>query len=270
MVCYRKDKKLVEGKTKIVWALANDPDLVMLESKDDITAGDGKKHDILEGKAQLSTETTCNVFQLLKSNNVPTAFHSKQGNLAFLATNCEMLPYEVVVRREAHGSYLKRYPHLKKGCQFDELLVEFYLKTANKEWRGKKIPKDDPLLRMTSGNTAAYLPDVPLSDQEPFMVLDGYIPYWEQMAKIARQTFALLEFAWARQGLKLVDFKVEFGLDAKNTLLLADVIDNDSWRLIENEEYVDKQVYRDDGDIDDVLRNYKRVAELSKSLNSFT
>src|SRR5439155_3811733 len=61
----------------------------------------------------------------------------------------------------------------------------------------------------------------------------------------------------------LVDLKVEFGFDAKERPLLADVIDNDSWRVIENGSYIDKQVYRDGGALDDVAQMYRRVADIT-------
>ena len=62
-----------------------------------------------------------------------------------------MLPYEVVVRREAHGSYLKRNPHLAKGQLFPQLIVEFYLKTKDKNWKGKPLVADDPLMQYADG-----------------------------------------------------------------------------------------------------------------------
>ena len=65
------------------------------------------------------------------------------------------------------------------------------------------------------------------------------------------------------QGGTLVDLKVEFGYDTKGRLLLADVIDNDSWRVIEDGSYIDKQVYRDGGALDDVAAKYRRVAEIT-------
>ena len=81
------------------------------------------------------------------------------------------------------------------------------------------------------------------------------------MRAIALQTFLVLEKAWLREGKKLVDFKVEFGFDSGGTLLLADVIDNDSWRVVEDGAYIDKQLYRDGGNLDDVAATYRRVAE---------
>ena len=84
-----------------------------------------------------------------------------------------------------------------------------------------------------------------------------------EMRRIARQAFLVLEKAWQLEGGTLVDFKVEFGFDAKGRLLLADVIDNNSWRVLENGAYIDKQVYRDGGALDDVAAKYRRVAEIT-------
>jgi len=91
---------------------------VTVMSKDDITAGDGAKHDVIPGKGRLATATTCNVFRLLKVCGLPVAFEEQDSALSFVAPGCTMLPYEVVIRREAHGSYLKRNPHFAKGQLF--------------------------------------------------------------------------------------------------------------------------------------------------------
>ena len=86
---------------------------------------------------------------------------------------CTMLPYEVVTRREAHGSYLKRHPHIAKGQLFPQLLVEFYLKTKDKDWKGKPLVADDPLMDFTDGGAQIRLlnPAKPVIGQEPFLVL---------------------------------------------------------------------------------------------------
>jgi phosphoribosylcarboxyaminoimidazole (NCAIR) mutase len=83
------------------------------------------------------------------------------------------------------------------------------------------------------------------------------------MRRIARQAFLVLERAWQLQGGTLADFKVEFGYDTKHRLLLADVIDNDSWRVLEGGSYIDKQVYREGGALDDVAAKYRRVADIT-------
>ena len=83
------------------------------------------------------------------------------------------------------------------------------------------------------------------------------------MKRIVRQAFLILEKAWQLEGGRLVDLKVEFGFDSKGRLLLADVIDNDSWRVVESGGYIDKQVYRDGGALDDVVAKYRRVADIT-------
>jgi phosphoribosylaminoimidazole carboxylase/phosphoribosylaminoimidazole-succinocarboxamide synthase len=184
-----------------------------------------------------------------------------------------MLPYEVVVRREAHGSYLKRNPHLAKGQLFPQALVEFYLKTKDKNWKGKPLVADDPFMQFAEDAKQIRLfnPAKPLQGQEPFLVLAGSEVFsradeskmFPEMRRIARQAFLVLEKAWQLEGGTLVDLKVEFGFDAKGNLLLADVIDNDSWRVLEGGSYIDKQVYRDGGALDDVAAKYRHVAEIT-------
>ncbi|TSC66842.1 MAG: phosphoribosylaminoimidazole carboxylase, partial [Parcubacteria group bacterium Gr01-1014_72] len=137
---------LAEGKTKRVFLRSGNSHQVILESKDDITAGDGAKHDIMDGKAVLATRTTCNVFQLLRNCGIPVAFVEQNGPTRFIAEKCTMLPYEVVVRREAHGSYLKRRPDLAKSHLFPRLVLEFFLKTSGKRWKTYSLVCDDPLL----------------------------------------------------------------------------------------------------------------------------
>ena len=84
-----------------------------------------------------------------------------------------MLPYEVVARREAHGSYFKRNPQLAKGQLFPQSLVEFYLKTKDKNWKGKPLVADDPFMQFADDAKEIKLfnPAKPLQGQEPFLVL---------------------------------------------------------------------------------------------------
>ncbi len=267
------DALVTEGKTKKIFRIAGDADLVTVISKDDITAGDGAKHDIIPDKGRLATRTTCNVFRLLKACGLPAAFVRQEGPNSFIAQNCTMLPYEVVVRREAHGSYLKRSPHFAKGQLFPKLIVEFFLKTKDKNWKGKPLIADDPLMQYEDGATQIRLfnPAKPILGQEPFLVLDAKDVFsrdaeWKifpEMRRIARHAFLVLEKAWQLEAGRLVDFKVEFGFDRKGNLLLADVIDNDSWRVIEGGHDIDKQVYRDGGALDDVAAKYRQVADIT-------
>jgi phosphoribosylaminoimidazole carboxylase/phosphoribosylaminoimidazole-succinocarboxamide synthase len=264
---------VAEGKTKRIYQVTGRPELVTIVSKDDITAGDGAKHDLIPEKSRLANQTTSNVFRLLKACGLPVAFEEQDSDISFVAPGCSMLPYEVVVRREAHGSYLKRNPHIAKGQLFPRLLVELYLKTKNREWKGEALACDDPL--MQHGQEAAEIrlfhPAKPLPGQEPFLVLADKEVFtradeWKifpELKRIASHAFLALEKAWQLEGAKLVDLKVEFGFDSTGRLLLADVIDNDSWRVIENGSYIDKQVYRDGGALDEVAAKYRQVCEIT-------
>jgi phosphoribosylaminoimidazole carboxylase / phosphoribosylaminoimidazole-succinocarboxamide synthase len=264
---------VTEGKTKKIHLISGGSDLVTVISKDDITAGDGAKHDIIPDKGRLATATTSNVFRLLKACGLPVAFVEQDSATSFVAPNCAMLPYEVVVRREAHGSYLKRNPHFSKGQLFPQLIVEFFLKTKDRDWKGKSLICDDPLLIYSKEASQIQLfnPAKAIHGQEPFLVLpaaevfgdDAEWKIFPDMRRIARHAFLVLEKAWQLEGGTLVDFKVEFGFDSKRNLLLADVIDNDSWRVIESGSYIDKQVYRDGAALDDVAAKYRRVAEIT-------
>lgn len=261
-------EKAAEGKTKIIWEVLDDPSLVVVESKDDITAGDGAKHDVMAGKAELANTTTCNVFQLLQACGIPLAFQEQLDARRFLAKKCRMVLLEVVVRREAHGSFLKRHPYLEKGHVFPRLVLEFFLKTTGKIWEKTVIPKDDPFMMLRAGDARLYLPDKPVFEQKPFMTLIEFPLFedrdsYDKMGDIALRTFLVLEKAWQLLGRRLVDFKVEFGLTQEGELVLADVIDNDSWRVIEDGQYIDKQVYRDGGALALVQDRYEQVAALT-------
>lgn len=268
-----KDKSnlLAEGKTKRIWG--TDDWRVIVESKDDITAGDGAKHDVIIGKAGLANTTTSNVFHLLRACGIPVAFERQYSETEFIARKCNMIPYEVVVRRAAHGSFLKRHPNLKKGHVFPKLVLEFFLKTSQRKWQDHDLLVDDPLVVFQENQMLLYRPDVPISQQDSFLNLSDFPlkncqlsvnqSAFCEIGEIALYTFLVLEKAWQILGRQLVDFKVEFGFSVGGGLVLADVIDNDSWRVIENGAHIDKQVYRDGGDINEVTAMYRLVAELT-------
>lgn len=212
---------MAEGKTKLILP-TSDPRQVLVLSKDSITAGNGLKRDVIEGKGRLSNETTCGVFRLLQLSGLPTHFLGQEGPDSFRALSCRMVPVEVIVRRLATGSFLKTHPQYKEGDVLFPLVVEFTMKSDE---------QGDPLIT------------------EEEMVANG-VADWariETMKSLARRAFLILEKAWKRLNVTLVDFKVEFGVSQAGDLVLADVIDNDSWRLWPNGEkrlMKDKQVYR--------------------------
>jgi len=96
---------MIEGKTKIVDPLWEGANVGLVTTKDDITAGDGAKHDVMSGKAELATRTTCNIFEYLRSKGTPVAYIGRDGPTTFITKICDMILVEVVVRRIAFGSY---------------------------------------------------------------------------------------------------------------------------------------------------------------------
>lgn len=264
---HRKGKLLAEGKTKQIWSVEGHPDLCIAQSKIDITAGDGAKHDRIAGKDVMANQTTCNVFRLLQRHDVPLAFLEQYDERSFVARFCQMLPWEVVARARAWGSYLKRYPDVEQGYLFRPPLVEFFLKTSGKQFKGHRLPEDDPYAVIDDdGLVALYNPKLPMNSQQAFLVI-AQVAGWDrrnEMAQTTRRTFGILEAAWVSVGGRLIDFKIEFGLTKDGELVVADVVDNDSWRVLnELGEHIDKQAYRDGAPLGDVTAKYRYVAELT-------
>jgi phosphoribosylaminoimidazole-succinocarboxamide synthase len=239
--------RITEGKTKIVHAHPDDLALCVLVHKDGITAGDGARRSEIPGKGALAGRTTANVFRLLERSGITTHFVAAPEATLTVARRCVMLPLEVVTRRLATGSYLRRNPEVAEGTHFEPPLVEFFLKDD---------AAHDPLISATEIAARGLASSAEVS----------------HMTAVARQVFDLLETAWAGLDVTLVDLKIEFGRLPDGTLIVADVIDNDSWRIWpggEKGRMLDKQVYRNAATIDaallsDVAARYAQVAELSE------
>ena len=106
-------KLIAEGKTKIIYR-SKEPGLVIVASKDYITKNDDPSQtQTMKDKAVNATATACAVFSLLKEAGIPVAFTKQISDTEFLAPECKMIPLEVIIRRYAVGSYLKRYPNLE-------------------------------------------------------------------------------------------------------------------------------------------------------------
>lgn len=272
MVQIIKGKKLAEGKTKIIWEIEGNPYEVLIESKDDITAGDGARHDVLPGKGIFSTTTICNCFRFLEQRGIKTHFIEQVDERSFRAHRVDMIPLEIVIRRIATGSYLKRNPSIKEGTKFESLVLEIFEKNDTLH---------DPLLifDFLGKRVLSYDARYPLKDgflEERFLKTFGH---WANslfitfnIPHIAKTIFHALEIAWERQGVVLVDLKIECGFDKSDgQVLVADVIDNDSWRIWpagDKSKMKDKQTYRNSSSFNDVKKelrkNYKWVAEATK------
>lgn len=229
MADYKLGKLVNEGKTKKVYELLNDPTLCLLESKDRITAGDGVKSHALEGKAVISTSTTVRVFELLNQAGVKTAYVKHAGPKSFIAKKCDMIPIEWVTRRQATGSFLRRHPGVPEGYRFNPPLQETFFKddaNHDPQWSDQQIISAD----FQMGGRKITKDDVDIIKRTTLVV------------------FEILERAWAVRNSSLIDMKIEFGINSDGEILLADIIDSDSWRLWpsgDKKQMKDKQVYRD-------------------------
>jgi len=258
-------EKIAEGKTKIVWKLGNHQ--VEIESKDDITAGDGAKRDTIENKAVLANNTTCNVFELLKRSGLENDIHYIKiiSDISFLAHECKMFLIEVVIRRKLVGSYSKRNPGVKEGTISDDLIVEFFYKDD---------ALHDPFIVISEKEWILYKPKEPVSARSLLKTIDPICDSGEIKYIIARakKIFLILEEAWRKQdGVVLYDLKIEFGRYTKwkHKILLADVIDNDSWRIrTKDGQQLDKQVYRDGGKLEEVKNKYELVSKLTNNFRN--
>jgi phosphoribosylaminoimidazole-succinocarboxamide synthase len=247
----QKGHEIARGKTKILHELVGQPDVLIVSQLDAISARDGERRDTIEGKGRIAAKTTARVFRLLNLCGVPTHYLSggeDDDDNQMLVRRAQMIPLEVVVRGVAAGSLVKRKPGIQRGAVLAPRLVEFFLKDdAN----------HDPLI-------------------EPDEIVGRGIatpPELGTMTELARIVYEILAHAWRRHDTLLVDLKIEFGRlasgDGKGSLVVADVIDNDSWRIWpqgREELMLDKQVYRNletvtVGDLDRLRENYEQVAD---------
>lgn len=238
---------LAEGKTKRIYAHPVSAELAVIVSKDDITAGDGARRHVIPGKGHISGRTTANNFALLRRHHIASHFVAfGASDDTMVVTRCTMIPIEVVTRRFATGSYLKRHPHVSEGERFDPLITEFFYKDdAN----------HDPLMHIDE------LVSGKIADKTTLL----------QMTKTAQTVFSVLETAWAHHAITLVDLKIEFGRTPAGELVVADVIDNDSWRLWRGgtkAAMLDKQVYRNMAQVDavglaQIKTNYETVMRIT-------
>jgi phosphoribosylaminoimidazole-succinocarboxamide synthase len=283
---------MIEGKTKKLTPI--DDELIRIETKDILTAYDATKKAELN-VAKQKTQQTCDIFEFLEKNSVTTSFIARDSDTTFIAKNCKMLPYEVVVRAYAYGSYLLRNKKVEKGVKLPSLEVEHFHKCAvvygdmlldegiardrylleDGTWATEVIT--DPLIDYTWSEWKDKSGD--LSDKTGFNqnIFNPKLPpvkkllnttseitpeEYYKINSIALRVFQLLSKAWDEFNVTLVDIKLEFGFDTKGNLLLADVIDNDSWRIWYNGDYtqqLDKQSFRDGEDDETVVGKYAQV-----------
>lgn len=275
-----------EGKTKVILALVEDKALVIVVSKNDITAhNDPSLTKQFPDKGKYANLTTCAIFEFLNAFGIPTAFVSRvaDDDTAFVAQRCKMLPLEVVARRRPRGSYLKRHPGRPVGSHWTIPVQEFFLKTTNGQLvvEGKVLvsgfdsEQEDPLienLRLPSWHL--FHPKLPLGGAGSFLhcfVPAQITPYQANIIQTVNlgafeavsAAFELV-FNWT-----LIDWKLEFGLNTSGELVIADVIDNDSWRMEDEDgREVSKELFRQGGELGTVADSYAQVADAAQQLLS--
>ena len=248
----RKGHEIARGKTKVLFELEGQPDVLVVQQQDAITAGDGARRDVIEGKGRIAAKTTARVFRLLNLCGLPTHYLSggeDDDDNEMLVRRAQMIPLEVVVRGVAAGSLVRRRPGIQRGSLLVPRLIEFFLKDdANHD------PLIDPDAIVAQG--IASPSDV------------------ATMTELARITYEILAHAWRRRDALLVDLKIEFGRlasgEGKGQLVIADVIDNDAWRVWpqgREDLMLDKQMYRNletvtPADLEHVKARYEQVADI--------
>lgn len=285
----QKGKVLAKGKTKIIWSAKSKPELVIVENKNDITKNDNPDETkVMAGKAELATATTCAVFQLLKEAGIPVAFEKQLSPTEFLAPRVEMILLEIIWRRYAVGSFLKRHPELRvPGIphRFHRAVFELFLKTTGgviKSRQGEKfgqLPNDPETGRPIDD------PFIDNPDEDIWILMHPKKPNWDEKAalhstiscrsilpegitvekieNLLRHVGLVLEGAWAQLGCRFIDIKIEMGVTPDGQLMVADVIDADSWRLRDAEwNELSKQLFRDNADMDQIADKYALIVKL--------
>ena len=247
-----KGIEIARGKTKVLYEHPGAPDQLVVAQTDGISAGDGARKNVIAGKGRLAAQTTARVFRLLNLCGLPTHYLSggeDDDNNEMLVRRANMIPLEVVTRGVAAGSFVKRNPGVARGALMVPRVIEFFL-------------KDD----------ARHDPQIAPEQ----IIADGIASPTELgvMTELARLTFEVLAHAWRKRDVLLVDLKIEFGRlvggPDKGQLVIADVIDNDSWRIWpqgREELMLDKQMYRNlpevtDAALERVKAAYEQVADL--------
>ena len=233
-----KLEQLYEGKAKRVFA-TNDPELLIVDYKDDATAFNGLKKGTISGKGVINNQMSNRLMQKLEKAGSPTHFVRELSERETLVKKVAIVPLEVIVRNIAAGSFSKRYG-MEEGVVFEQPTIEFSYKND---------ALGDPLLNTLHARALGLATDTEI----------------EQIKCYAFRINEILKAFWAECGVTLVDFKLEFGRLPDGTIVLADEISPDTCRLWDTKthEKLDKDRFRRDlGGVEDAYAEImKRLVE---------
>ena len=238
-----KYELIYEGKAKKVFT-HDDLDKVKIEFKDDATAFNALKKEKFEGKGKLNCLISARIFEILIKSNIPTHFVQLENENTMIAKKIKVIPLEIVLRNIAYGSLCKQTT-IKPGTSLSKPLIDIYLK--NDELNDPLITKDRiELMNVLSSHDLELIINLTL-----------------KINMILKSFFKNIQ-------LKLVDFKLEFGYDTRNNILLADEISPDNcrlWDLSQNNDTIlslDKDRFRND--LGGLIEAY---SEILRRINNF-
>lgn len=231
-----KTVQLYEGKAKKVYATA-DETLCIVSYKDDATAFNGVKKGTIAGKGVVNNRMTNMLMQLLEQQGVPTHFVEEISERDTVVKRVKIVPLEVIIRNVSAGSFAKHYG-VEEGIVFDEPTIEFSYKNDD---------LGDPLLN------SYHALALKLATKEEI----------ELIKKYSFKVNEVLKAYFLKLGVRLIDFKLEFGKLNDGTIVLADEISPDTCRFWDAKtgEKLDKDRFRRDmGGVEDAYKEiFKRV-----------
>lgn len=216
-----KREQLYEGKAKKVYA-TDDKNLVIVSYKDDATAFNGIKKGTISGKGVVNNKMSNFLMQLLEKGGIPTHFVEELNDRNTVVKKVSIVPLEVIIRNISAGSFAKRYG-VDEGIVFAEPTIEFSYKNDD---------LGDPLIN------SYHALALGLATKEEI----------ETIKSMSFKINALLKEYFAKLGVTLVDFKLEFGRLSDGTIVLADEISPDTCRFWDSTtgEKLDKDRFRRD------------------------
>jgi phosphoribosylaminoimidazole-succinocarboxamide synthase len=230
----KKLEQLYEGKAKKVFA-TEDPNVVIVDYKDDATAFNGLKKGTIVGKGVINNKMSNFMMQKLEQEGVPTHFIEQLSDRETAVRKVSIVPLEVIVRNISAGSFAKHYG-VKEGIVFEQPTIEFSYKNDD---------LGDPLLNS-------------------YHAVALKLVTWDELNLIKEYTFKINAFLKSYMkgiGIDLVDFKIEFGKTADGKIVLADEISPDTCRLWDEKthEKLDKDRFRRDlGNVEDAYQEVMR------------